>query len=301
MTSPEKWICDGISKNPKYTGSDPHEPHENYAPDCELCGLPRESSIKPPTSLPIKPILIAIAGLLVIGGSGAAYTLMAKGCEAGLEEVAGQCVDPFLQPYQQATQQGDEAILLAKDYKSIIDLEKAHLSLGDAIKQLDLIPTEASIYVKVGTKITEYKKEKADIGSNLGSEKIAAAKLQSSTKTAEEAKSKTSGNRTVAELKSAKEKWIKAQSTLQEIDFSNLVMAQAKQNIDDYDREIKGIDSRIAAMIRRSAPKPVRSTYRAPKKTYKPVRKQKYYPPKRKTKRVNSSSCAENKSSNCLF
>lgn len=95
-------------------------------------------------------------------------------------------------------------------------------------------------------------------------------------KNAGEAKNIASGDRTIAELKSAKQKWSEARSLLQEINFSSLVARQVEQHFGDYEREIKGIDSRIAAMtVRRSV---LLSTYKAPKKTYKPVKKKKYYP-----------------------
>lgn len=301
MASPEKWICNGIPKNQKLAAGagEVHPPHENYSTDCEICGLPREAQIEPSKPLPAKAILIAISGLLILGGSGAAYTFVSQGCKARLEKVAGKCIDPFLQPYQTAIQQGDEAILLAKGYKSITDLEKAQLSLDDAIKQLEFIPTEALLYSEAAIKLIEYSKNKTAISTNLGSEKIALSKLQESEKTAKEAKSQTSGDRTTAELKSAREKWSKAKAILQEINSYSLVITQVEEYHTNYDREIQGINRRIAAMAKSVPPPRSPNTYKAPKKTYTPVKKKRYFPPKRKT--VNTDSCAVKKSSNCLF
>jgi branched-chain amino acid transport system substrate-binding protein len=71
MTSSNSWICDGIAKNnQKYTGlGGAHPPHENYALDCEICGLPKESSIiksqksvLPKTLIPVALIVLGILG-----------------------------------------------------------------------------------------------------------------------------------------------------------------------------------------------------------------------------------------------
>ena len=299
MTSPQKWTCNGIPKDPKYGRGEAHEEHENYSTDCDLCGLPRESQIEPKKPLPIKAMLIAIAGLLVLAGSGTAYTLMAKGCEPGLAKMDGQCLDPFLDPYTKAIEQGNEAIALAKDYKSISDLEKAQLSLGDAVKQLELIPSEALIYEETTSKLTDYRQNKTAIDDNLNSEKDALFKLEQSQKIASEAKDKTSGDRSTAELKSAKEKWLEAKATLAGIKSPSLVSLEAEEYQTSYDREIKDIERRILAMAKPIPSTRPRTTYRAAKKTYKPVRKKKYSPPKRKA--ASSNDCAVKKSANCLF
>lgn len=75
------WTCDGTPKNglqyPSCSG--PHPPHENYGPDCVICGLPQEAMQPPktvvstpgkgmPFPLPIA-LLVAIAVLLLGGGS----------------------------------------------------------------------------------------------------------------------------------------------------------------------------------------------------------------------------------------
>lgn len=43
--SPASWKCDGIPKNGKSypNASGAHSPYENFGPDCDVCGLPREA------------------------------------------------------------------------------------------------------------------------------------------------------------------------------------------------------------------------------------------------------------------
>ncbi|MBC6421333.1 MAG: amino acid ABC transporter substrate-binding protein [Hormoscilla sp. SP12CHS1] len=45
MNQRQSWTCDGVPKdgNPYPHCSGPHEPYENYGPDCVMCGLPREA------------------------------------------------------------------------------------------------------------------------------------------------------------------------------------------------------------------------------------------------------------------
>ncbi|MGL5064634.1 MAG: ABC transporter substrate-binding protein [Microcoleus sp.] len=72
------WTCDGVAKyNPElHSGTGPHPPYDNDGPMCMMCGLPKEAVVgqtntsSPGNGLPIKPILIAVAGVLVIGGGG---------------------------------------------------------------------------------------------------------------------------------------------------------------------------------------------------------------------------------------
>jgi len=76
-----KWICDGEPKNnnQQYFGTGPHPPHENYGPDCEICGLPREAMamqsktvMSPGTGSKVSPlsllVLVAIALFVLLGG-----------------------------------------------------------------------------------------------------------------------------------------------------------------------------------------------------------------------------------------
>ena len=78
MSSQGKWICDGEPKNndQSYVGTGSHAPHENYGPDCSVCGLPREAMQKKTVmsgkgvKIPrfTLPILVAIALLVLLGG-----------------------------------------------------------------------------------------------------------------------------------------------------------------------------------------------------------------------------------------
>lgn len=71
-SSNSSWVCDGIPKNGKeYTGlGGAHEPHENYALDCEICGLPKESSASKKTTspFPVKTVIpVALVACLGVG------------------------------------------------------------------------------------------------------------------------------------------------------------------------------------------------------------------------------------------
>jgi hypothetical protein len=147
MTSFDSWTCDGIPKNGKqYPDIKPekHEPEKNYASDCAICGLPKEAMDRVKSgggSLRKKPILTAaVIGSIILTGGGIAYTFIAQGCDQGLHKIDGQCVDLYLQTYEESKQQGDQAVNLANNYQSIEDLEKAQLSLDAVFNQLNQIP-----------------------------------------------------------------------------------------------------------------------------------------------------------------
>lgn len=80
MTGPKSWICDGVPKDGKsYNSAGPHPPHENYGPDCEMCGLPREAMSVGKTvaktvvsgggSKVSAGVVVAVVALLLIFGS----------------------------------------------------------------------------------------------------------------------------------------------------------------------------------------------------------------------------------------
>lgn len=98
MSNQRSWICDGEPKDgQQYPNASPHEPQENFGPDCVICGLPREAMVKgkhpkpatqphtttvsqPPS--PIPKIAIAILALLVlVGGGFGAYKLLSSNPE----------------------------------------------------------------------------------------------------------------------------------------------------------------------------------------------------------------------------
>lgn len=70
------WSCDGVPKNSseQYNGGGPHPPYVNNGDICMMCGLPKQAVVgpdKPPTPpIPIKQILMAVGGVLVLGGGG---------------------------------------------------------------------------------------------------------------------------------------------------------------------------------------------------------------------------------------
>jgi branched-chain amino acid transport system substrate-binding protein len=94
MTSSNSWNCDGIPKNdkkyPNLGGA--HEPHENYSLDCEICGLPKESSIAKKADSPNKILLpAALLVLLGIGGVGI-WQFTSRKCPEGQIKQNGNCI-----------------------------------------------------------------------------------------------------------------------------------------------------------------------------------------------------------------
>jgi hypothetical protein len=267
MASSTKWTCNGIPQNGKeYNGlGGKHESRDNYALDCEICGLPQESSIpqsKSSFTAPKALITLVLTGIVILIGSGTTYYAVIKNrCEPGLEKIDGQCIDPFLQPYQEATQKGDEAIAIANNYKSIENLEKAQTILTDVFTQISQIPSEALIYPEVKAKSEEYKAKREEINSKIQKEKIAQAKLQEIETIAQTAKDQTKTATTNPQLTAIQQKWQEALNKLQEIDSNTLVGNQIKQYQSDCEKQIQEIDRRIASIASQSQPRPQVSTY----------------------------------------
>ncbi|MDM7326691.1 MAG: ABC transporter substrate-binding protein [Thermosynechococcus sp. Uc] len=78
--SSSSWMCDGVPKNGKAYphASGAHPPHENFGPDCAICGLPREAmnagsgrgaTGAEKSKVPLVPVAVGMA-LLVVGGIG---------------------------------------------------------------------------------------------------------------------------------------------------------------------------------------------------------------------------------------
>jgi hypothetical protein len=267
MASSQKWTCNGIPQNgEEYNGlGGKHEPRENYTLDCEICGLPQESSIianKSSFAAPKALIPLILAGIVILVGGGTTYYVVSKNrCEPGLEKIDGQCIDPFLQPYQEATQKGDEAIAIANNYKSIEDLEKAQTILTDVFTQISQIPSEALIYPEVAAKSEEYKAKREEINSKIQKEKIAQAKLQEIETLAQTAKEQTKTATTNSQLTGIQQKWQEALNKLKEIDSNTLVGNQIKQYQSDCEQQIQEIDRRIASIAIQNQPRPQVRTY----------------------------------------
>lgn len=273
MTSSNSWICDGTPKNgEEYPGlGEAHQPHENYSLDCEICGLPKESwqpgAKKGSGKLFKMAIPIAVAGIVavVVGGGAAYYTFVMNRCDLGLEKIDGQCIDPFLQPYQEARQQGYEAISIAKNYQTMEDLKKAQTVLVDATNKLNQIPTEASIYPEVETTIEQYQQKETEINSDLTKEETALEKLAEVETIAKTAEEQTEKADNTALLNAAKQKWQEARNKLQEIDTNTLVANGIQQYQSNYDKQITSIDERIASIAKQNRPRLSTNTnYRPP-------------------------------------
>lgn len=312
MSSSESWSCDGIPKNGReYSGlGGEHPPHENYSLDCEICGLPKESqsigaSKKVP--LPIKTIAtVAIVGVVAIAGGVTAYNFIAKGCETGLEKIDGECIDPFLEPYQKAVRQSDEAISLASDYQTLEDLKIANTTLSEAITELSQIPSEALVYPEVETKLQEYEQKSTEINSHIERETAARTTIEEVETIAQTAREQTEDAQSSSQLTAAKEKWLEAKNKLSEIESDTLVTPVAQQYQSDYDQQIADLDERIATVAQQNTPRPSVNRTPQPKATTpSPVRqptRTKVNPPVRTQPIVPSDPCAvDNPPANCRF
>ena len=310
MTSSDSWTCDGVPKNgqsyPEFEPHEQHQPELNHSSDCTVCGLPKEAMDKPKTELPLKPVLIAVAiGGIFLGG-GIAYTSIAKGCDAGMQKIDGQCIDPYLQPFQSAKQQGDEAIKLAQNYQTIEDLEKAGLSLGDAIDRLNQIPEEAAIFNETQNLLQTYKSEPAKIDANLAEETKAQQELTAAREIANQAAEQTNIAESTTQLNNAKQKWQEAQDKLKAIASDTLLAIQIAQLQSEYSQKISEIDGRIATIARQNRPRPTpkaTTPRRVSKPRPKPVAQPKYKPKyKPKPAAKPGDPCAvPNPPANCLF
>jgi len=77
VTSRRPWTCKGVRKDGTSSVSGPHQPFENFGPDCTMCGLREDEVVgNGSTKLPIPPILIIVAGLALLGG--VIYLLLPK-------------------------------------------------------------------------------------------------------------------------------------------------------------------------------------------------------------------------------
>ena len=308
MTSSNNWICDGVPKDGKdYSGlGGAHSHHENYSLDCEICGLPKESSNpssnKDSTKLLkiVAPVAAAIL-VTVLGGGAVYYNLVINRCQPGLEKIDGQCIDPFWQTYQEAIQQGNQAIALLNQYQNLEELEQAQTIIANAINQLIQIPTEARIYSEVKTRLEEYKQKEAEINSHLARENLAQQKLAAISSIVDIAQEQTTTAKNISQLKTAKQKWSEAKNKLEEIDTNTLIINLIEQYRFDYDRQIKNIDERISSIAKRNHHTSNKKAYVPPVHTRKTapkpkIRKTVSQPKNRiipkQPKAINSDPCA---------
>jgi DNA repair exonuclease SbcCD ATPase subunit len=315
MASSTNWNCNGIPQNGKTYNElgGEHPAHENYSVDCDICGLPQESSIpnsKSPISL--KTLLpIALAGIvLIVGGGTTYYALVKNRCEPGLEKIEGQCIDPFLQPYEEAVQQGSEAIAIAENYQTLDDLEKAQTILTDVFTQISQIPSETLIYSEVEPKLEEYKNKREEINFQIQKERAAQTQLQEIESIAQTAREQTKAATTNTQLTAAQQKWQEALNKLKEIDATTLVGNQIQQYKSDCDLQIKEISQRIASIASQNRPQPQpQTTYRTPipkpqviTPSYQPSPQPKAKSPAPQQTTIPSDPCAvEPKPTNCRF
>ncbi|WP_017295725.1 hypothetical protein [Geminocystis herdmanii] len=267
MSSPESWICNGVPQNGKeYPGFGfPHEPHENYSSDCEICGLPKESSLPQSGSSGFKPpnraLLVTLgvfAFVLIAGGSGTFFVLSNR-CEQGLEKIEGECIDPFLEPYESAKSQGDQALNIFNNYQSLTDLEESNSSLQNALSKLKEIPSDALIHPEVLKTMEIYELEKEKIAELIDLETVALEKLTKIENDLNEASQKSSNAKNLSEYQQAKEIWLQVQNELNSKELESKLalnrtqeyIVQSKDQIQDLDAKIKVEQNQIA---RQSSP-----------------------------------------------
>lgn len=175
-----EWICDGVPKDGKvYPNTEAHEPHTNYSTDCDLCGLPRESMSAETkiigSQIPIKAILGGVgilAALITLAFVG--RTLISDGCPQGMEKVAEECVDPYLEVHESAIADGDSAQAIISRYRSAKDLEAAQKYLNSAIESLATIPESALVYSQAEAKLSEYDRLAVDVGNVINNFQLCA-------------------------------------------------------------------------------------------------------------------------------
>ena len=95
------WICDGVPKDGKsYSNTGPHEPYENYGPDCVICGLPKNAILekkgrRSPIASPwLKFAAIGILSAFLAAGGGFIVSRLSKNrspCPEGQQRVGGVC------------------------------------------------------------------------------------------------------------------------------------------------------------------------------------------------------------------
>ena len=250
MTSSDSWICDGIPKDGKeYPGlGGAHEPCKNFSTDCEICGLPKESSTPKSPPFPIKTVIIAaIALIATIAGGNLLYTIVFNSCEPGLEKIDGQCVDPFLQLYQEATQEGDRAITIANSYQTLEDLQSSSESLKDAIAQLNTIPENAPVYGKDQNNVADYQNQLKAINTNLNREQEAQQLLSEAEDIVNNTNTSNLSSITdIQQLEQAQTRLKEAVETLQLISNNSLVADKKEERLTEYQTKIENIDDRIS-------------------------------------------------------
>ena len=184
------WTCDGRPRNGKYyNGSYPHRPNENNGFNCDVCGLPQEAMQAPATQIidavedNIKTknyiaigIIGAIAILLAVGG----YFLFFNNnrCETGLEEVAGECIDPYESSYNEGVEMGNNAEKLIANYSNRQELEQAQRHLIDAIAKLRAIPESSPSFAPAAEKINQYENRSRDVAAVIDDFQLCALEPQ---------------------------------------------------------------------------------------------------------------------------
>lgn len=266
MTNSQSWTCDGIPKDgqeyPDSLGE--HEPHENFGPDCEICGLPKEALQQQGSKgkgLPKKTLLTgatALIAVVAVGAGGFYLWNTAQGCGPKEKKVNGTCVavepkpNPNHKKYEQAVQTIETALPKTKKYESLKTLKTAHKNIQKGLIQLNKIPKDADIYSKAQTKLKNYQPKVTEVEQKIQKEQKATKKLASAKKIAMQAKEKTpsSTSQDLSQLKEAKQAWNKALNTLEEAPENTLVNSQIQAKVNNYQAQVDQVTNRIQNIAR---------------------------------------------------
>ena len=248
-------------------------------------------------------VYIAIAGVTALGSGVAVFAVFNRICDKGLERVEGECIDPYLQTYENAVQIGKQGINLGNNYQDTADLETAKLDLENAIAQLQGIPQDALVFQRITPTLEAYQNSKKAIEKNLTEETAATTQLDAAIQIAESARFATDSAKTKSELSIAKQQWENAISMLRKVPVTKLSKSTTQQYQSEYQTQIADINQRITALTPK--PQPKTPTYKPPRKVYTPPRKDTTTkPPKTQPKTTTPSVdiCAsDNPPQRCLF
>ena len=167
------WTCDGRPRNGKYyENSYPHEPYDNSGADCEICGLPEEAMQAAETEIietnaekktPTSSIIAVIIVIFLLISGYFLFFHRSDRCKPGMEQVEGECIDPYLENYNKAIQMGKKAEKLIHIHRTPEELIQAQQYLTVAISRLQVIPEDAPLFPQVLEKINLYENHSREI------------------------------------------------------------------------------------------------------------------------------------------
>lgn len=215
-TKTSTWQCSGTADNP-------HDPFDNFGPDCIVCGAKKEDIIgskrtsKSPPNLPIKPIAGAIAGGVLLLGVGWFISPNIP----GLCNITQNC-QTWKTDLAQAKSKINEAETIAnkKDAFSKQELEDGLKKINDANKLLLPLRQQNSLTKEVNQLVSAAQKAEKSL-----------RKLITATTSKDQAKSKINDAEKIASKKDSPSKQ-ELENGLEKIDDAiKLLDSLKKQNL----------------------------------------------------------------------